>query len=202
LVTQRLSVLVSSLRLKCIFLVDTHQLLTLSAESLLYPKRKVIFCNNHGNLKVYLITVPFSINLCIFISYLLSTVLICVGLIIISILEVKQMRAQTLHSKIPFKNKSRKHYRTCVLRRTVFKIRVTVKWGNTSTQCVTCHDEKRVVTCTHDTQHTAVLGCDRMIVEHTHDGHCACSLPSVSVMATFDGDVYRKETKHHSSCVT
>jgi hypothetical protein len=146
---------ISSLRLKCIFLIDAHQQLTLSAESLLYPKRIVIFCNNHGNFKVYLISVPFSINLCIFISYLLITILICVGSIIISILEVKQIRAQTLHSAIPFKNKSRKHYITCVLRRTVFEIHITVKWGNTSQQC---HLSRKKARCYVYALHTADSG--------------------------------------------
>jgi succinate dehydrogenase hydrophobic anchor subunit len=40
--------------------------------------------------------------------------------------------------------------------------------GATRLSSVTCHEEKRVVTCAQDTRHTAVLGCDRMIVEQTH----------------------------------
>jgi hypothetical protein len=194
---------VSSLLLKRIFLVYAHQLLTLSAESLLYPKQKVIVCTNHVNLEVYLILVPFSINLCIFISYLLITVLIFVGLIIISILEVKQIRAQTPHSVIPtfFKKKSRTLQNVC-LRDAQFSRCTLPSNGVTrlSSLFVTCHDEKCVVTCMQDTQRCCVAIAWSWNKQVTDTAHAL--YPPVSVMASFDGDVYRKETKRHSSCVT
>jgi hypothetical protein len=79
---------------------------------------------------------------------------------------------------------NRKRYTTYVPGSVVFEINITVKWGNTSKQCVTCHYEKHVVTCTRDTQHTEVLSCDSMVTEHTHDVHCACPWASVSVNFT------------------
>jgi hypothetical protein len=56
------------------------------------------------------------------------------------------------------------------MRRLVFEIHVTVKWGNTPQQCYLSRRYiKRIVGSTQDTQCTAGLSCDRMIMEYTHD---------------------------------
>jgi hypothetical protein len=37
---------------------------------------------------------------------------------------------------------------------------------------IICHNERCVVRCTQDTQYTAVLSCDQIIMEYTHDRYC------------------------------
>jgi hypothetical protein len=58
----------------------------------------------------------------------------------------------------------------CVLRCLVFKIDVTIAWGNMLLSSFVMI--KHVVCCTADTQYTAKFSCDWVDMEHTHDKCC------------------------------
>jgi len=54
-----------------------------------------------------------------------------------------------------------------------FRDRKAVKWGNSFRPCyLSRRYVKRIARCTQGTQRTAGLGCDRMMMEYTHDEHC------------------------------
>lgn len=76
----------------------------------------------------------------------------------------------TLYREISSERTGQICYTTYALRCLVFKVIVTIRWGNTLLSSVICHDDtQHIVTCNQNTQCTAGVRCNQMFMHYTHD---------------------------------